>query len=298
MPESVPAKRSKDRHRTVAATVVTALLQSCSGGDGTGLPPDGQPPDIGPVFSQIQSAVFTPTCATAGCHAGAGAPQGLRLDETSSYGLLVNVPSSEVPSMLRVAPGDPGGSYLVQKLEGTAGVGAQMPLGRPPLSQSIIDVIRQWIIEGALDDRAMSVADVRVVTLSPLPESTLTSAPAEIIAVFDRPLDASTVNVNTFTLTGSGGDGTFDDGNEVRVTAAAISVSVPGTRATFRPAGPPLPADRYRVRLPGQGPSFVMDLDTSALDGEFNGTFPSGDGRQGGDFIADFTIAAPDAVRE
>ncbi len=282
----------------MVTAVAVAFLQGCSGGDGTGLPPAGPPPVISAVFSEIQSEVFTPTCATSGCHAGAGAPQGLRLDETNSYGLLVNVPSSEVPSVLRVAPGDPDGSYLVRKLEGTAAVGMQMPLGRPPLAQSTIDVIRQWIIEGALDDRAMSVGDVRVMALSPLPESTLTSAPSEIIAVFDRPLDASTVNVNTFTLTGSGGDGTFGDGNEVRVAAAAISVSGPGTRARFRPASQPLPADRYRVRLPGQGPSFVMDLDANALDGEFRGTFPSGNGRQGGDFIADFTIAAPAETRQ
>ncbi|MEX0707262.1 MAG: hypothetical protein WD078_04815 [Woeseia sp.] len=282
----------------MATTLAAALLQGCSGGDGTGLPPDEMPAAIGPVFSEIQSGVFTPTCATAGCHTGAGAPQGLRLDATSSYGLLVNVASSQAPSIPRVAPGDPDGSYLVRKLEGTAAAGARMPLGRPPLAQSTIDVIRQWIIDGALDDRAMSVGDVRVVTLSPMPESTLTSAPAEILAVFDRPLDASTVNVNTFTLTASGGDGTFGDGNEVRVAAAAIGVSGPGTRASFRPAGPPLPTDRYRVRLPGQGPSFVMDLDANALDGEFRGTFPSGNGRQGGDFIADFTIAVPVRARE
>lgn len=282
----------------MAAAVVAALLQGCSGGDGTGLPPGGPPPAISPVFSEIQSEVFTPTCATSGCHAGAGAPQGLRLDETSSYGLLVNVPSSEVPSIPRVAPGDPDGSYLVRKLEGTAAVGVQMPLGRPPLAQSTIDVIRQWIIDGAIDDRAMSVGDVRVVTLSPLPDSTLTSAPVEIIAVFDRPLDASTINVNTFTLTASGGDGTFGDGNEIRVAAAAIIVSGPGTRASFRPAGPPLAADTYRVRLPGDGPSFVMDLDANALDGDFRGTFPSGNGHRGGDFIADFTIAAPVRPRE
>ena len=278
--------------------MAAAILQGCSGGDGSGLPTDGPPPAIGPVFSDIQSEVFTPTCATAGCHAGAGAPQGLRLEEASSYGLLVNVPSSEVPSVPRVQPGDPDGSYLVQKLEGTAAAGVRMPLGRPPLAQSTIDVIRQWIIDGALDDRAMSVGDVRVVTLSPLPDSILSSAPVEIIAIFDRPLDASTVNVNTFTLTASGGDGSFDEGNEVRIAAAAISVSGQGTRASFRLGRAPLPADRYRIRLPGEGPSFVMDLDANALDGEFRGTFPSGNGSQGGDFVADFTITAPVRTRE
>jgi len=48
-----------------------------------------------------------------------------------------------------VAPGDPDNSYLVQKVEGTAAVGSQMPLGGPALSQSQINDIRQWIQDGA-----------------------------------------------------------------------------------------------------------------------------------------------------
>ena len=70
------------------------------------------------TFSSIQSQVFTPNCAISGCHAGATAPHGLRLDAGSSYALLVGVPSDEVPGVMRVAPGDPDGSYVVQKLEG------------------------------------------------------------------------------------------------------------------------------------------------------------------------------------
>ena len=49
------------------------------------------------------------------CHVGGGAPQGLRLDEAISYALLVGVASMEVPSILRVAPGDPMNSYIIQK---------------------------------------------------------------------------------------------------------------------------------------------------------------------------------------
>jgi hypothetical protein len=36
-----------------------------------------------------------------------------------------------------------------------------------------------------------------------------------------------------------------------------------------------------------------MDLDANALDGEFTGAFPSGDGIAGGDFDAGFTLAVP-----
>ena len=63
---------------------------------------------------------------------------------------LVGVSSSELPSVLRVDPGNPDNSYLVQKIEGAPNiVAAQMPLNQPPLSTNQIDAIRQWILNGA-----------------------------------------------------------------------------------------------------------------------------------------------------
>ena len=56
----------------------------------------------------------------------------------------------EMPNLNRVTAGDPDSSYLVQKLEGATGiVGARMPFGGPYLPQATIDVIRQWITDGA-----------------------------------------------------------------------------------------------------------------------------------------------------
>ena len=77
------------------------------------------------------------------------ARQGLRLDDGFSFDNLVGVASSQVPELNRVEPGDPDNSYLVQKLEGTAAQGVQMPFGGPPLDQALIDDIRQWIADGA-----------------------------------------------------------------------------------------------------------------------------------------------------
>jgi len=91
--------------------------------------------------------IFSGRCI--GCHNVATAPQGLVLDADNSYAHLVNVASKEVPSLLRVKPGDPDNSYLVQKIEGTAAVGGRMPLGRPPLDPEVIVLIRRWISEGA-----------------------------------------------------------------------------------------------------------------------------------------------------
>lgn len=281
----------RDRKNLYIFSIVSLFLAACTGGDGSGLPPRLPPGAFGPNFSEIQANIFAPNCATSGCHLGVGAPQGLRLDAASSYGLLVGVASSQVSSTLRVAPGAPDNSYLIQKLEGSASVGARMPLNAPPIEQAFIDVIRQWIADGAIDDRIPSSNPIRVTSLSPVPGAVLNAAPGSIIAMFDRELDASSVNDTTFIVEASGGDANFDDGNETTVTAANIT-STP-TSATFGLGGLALANDTYRVRLFGSGASIIMDLDANALDGEFSGSFPSGDGRAGGDFEATFSLDVP-----
>jgi hypothetical protein len=195
---------------------------------------------------------------------------------------------------MRVAVGDPANSYLIQKLEGSALIGEQMPFGGPALSQAMIDVIRQWITDGAIDDRAQANSPIQVSSLSPLPGSTLATAPTAITAVFDREPDASTVSANTFILEGSGGDTTFGDGNEVSITAASITVPGANTStAVFDLTGVALADDTYQVRLLGSGASMILDMGANALDGEFSGGFPSGDGTEGGDFEAEFVVATP-----
>lgn len=103
------------------------------------------------TLAQIQSAVFTPRCS--GCHSGPTSgtlPSGMNLSNTTaSFNALVGVPSIEVPSIDRVEPNDPGNSYLIQKLEGTAAVGVRMPQGGPFLDEATMNDIRQWITDGA-----------------------------------------------------------------------------------------------------------------------------------------------------
>ena len=132
-----------------------ALIAACAPGSGDGLDASGRPigeaPDPGdaPTLANIQARVFTPICII--CHIGAGAPQGLRLDEASAFDNLVDQPAVEV-GLLRVEPFFPDRSYLVQKIEGTASVGAQMPFGGPRLPDEDIQLIRDWIAAGALPD--------------------------------------------------------------------------------------------------------------------------------------------------
>jgi CHRD domain/Bacterial Ig domain len=100
------------------------------------------------TFSEIQTQVLNVSCATVGCHSGATPPAGLDLS-ASAYARLVNVASVEVPSARRIVPGDPASSYLIQKIEGTAAVGARMPFGGPYLDAATISRIRAWVSAGA-----------------------------------------------------------------------------------------------------------------------------------------------------
>jgi hypothetical protein len=283
--------------RWLLLTAAIGLLAACGGGGGgygggsanTGGGGGGGGAMLEATFDSIQANVFTPICTA--CHIGAAAPQGLRLDAVNSYGLLVGVASSEQPGVLRVDPGDPDASYLIQKLEGTAAVGNRMPLNQAPLTQTQIDAIRQWIIDGAQRDApAMPTEPIRVSSLSPLPDSSFTALPGSITALFDRDLDATSVTSASFTLERSGGDGTFEDGNEVALALnPTVPLANPATASADLSALPSV-ADTYRVRLLGTGGASILDLDANALDGEFGGAFPSGDGTAGGDFTATFSV--------
>lgn len=160
------------RHGRNALCAGAAVLASCGGGSGDGLDANGRPfvPGGGSGgaltanFQSIQDNVFTPICTV--CHAGGAAPQGLRLDASNSYALLVGVPSTEASSVLRIAPGRPDDSYLIQKLEGHAAVGARMPFGGPYLDAQTIATIRQWVSAGATRT-ASAAAPLRLALAAP-----------------------------------------------------------------------------------------------------------------------------------
>jgi uncharacterized protein (TIGR03118 family) len=112
-----------------------------------------QPP--GATLTQLQTEVFTPVCS--GCHSGVGTalPGVMNLTAGNAFASLVNVQSLERPFLERVTPDDAGDSYIVQKLEGAAGIaGARMPFGcgpagNPCLDPATVDRIKDWINHGA-----------------------------------------------------------------------------------------------------------------------------------------------------
>jgi hypothetical protein len=202
--------------------VVAAGAAGCAG-NGGGLNQNGQPVSAGdtggPVtadFQSIQDNVFTPICAQ--CHIGASAPEGLQLDAGHSYNLLVGVPSSEQPNLLRVKAGDPDDSYMVHKIEGAPGIdGGQMPLGETPLPQATIDAIRQWISNGAPNaSTAAAAMAFAVQTTAPLDQAAVKAPLTRILVTFTQDVDASLVNDTTVTLERMGGPTDIASGNSQR----------------------------------------------------------------------------------
>jgi mono/diheme cytochrome c family protein len=118
----------------------------------------GPTPNLEPTFASIQNDIFQTSDSAGrsrclGCHTSTGrAPAGgLNLNPDVAYDQLVNAVSARKPGAVRVIPGDPDNSYVVEKLEGAASiVGARMPINGPPfLTDGQIKIIRRWIAIGA-----------------------------------------------------------------------------------------------------------------------------------------------------
>jgi len=105
------------------------------------------------TFSAVQAQIFTASCAFSGCHGGGSPAQGMNLSEGMAYANIVNVASSEQPSLDRIEPDDPDESYLYLKVTGDSSIsGSRMPLGGGALSQDLLDLLRDWIERGAPND--------------------------------------------------------------------------------------------------------------------------------------------------
>jgi hypothetical protein len=251
----------------VALSVV--LLAACAG-NGEGLDANGQPlvpggsapPPLSADFESIQENIFTPICSV--CHAGASAPEGLRLDAADSYNLLVGVPSTEVPSLLRVKPGDPADSYIIQKLQGHAAVGAQMPDGcpatQPCLSATTIGFIQQWITDGAPPAAAAAAAvsvPLAVTSIVPDGMESVNGPPPQVMVAFNHELDVSQLGTHSahFEKLAPAAAPTV-----IEEVPARISVASANLRALMIWPARPLSAGHYRLVMDATSSSQIGDI--------------------------------------
>jgi hypothetical protein len=131
---------------------LSLLLTACGELSSPTDPFGGTPIDPTATFTRVQNEVFTPSCGVAGCHDPIGQAQQMLLTPGQAYAHIVNVPSREMPSLLRVRPGDPVNSYLYRKITGASIAGERMPYGGAPLDDAKIALVRDWIRRGAPND--------------------------------------------------------------------------------------------------------------------------------------------------
>ena len=97
---------------------------------------------------QIQESIFRFSCSTAACHDASSAGG---LDLTSYATLIVGSTTGSV-----ILAGNAEGSPLIWSLEGRDPIGNPVsimpPAGRPPITRSEINLIKDWIDQGAKDN--------------------------------------------------------------------------------------------------------------------------------------------------
>jgi hypothetical protein len=149
------------RQKLLALALCAASIAGASGCDEKLSDVAGPTPGLSTTFASIQQEIFQTTDASGRvactqCHTTQGRtpPLGLSLLPDAAYQNLINVPSVQKPGAIRVIPGDPDNSYLVQKLEGhSAIVGQRMPRTSGPfLTEGQMLIIRRWIAQGAANN--------------------------------------------------------------------------------------------------------------------------------------------------
>ena len=109
-------------------------------------------PASGVSFSRQVLPIMMKECSF--CHMREERYGYLVIDPESAYGNLVGIPAHGYPAMQRVVPGAPERSYLWLKLRGEhLALGAEgWPMPFFPLAGPDMELIRQWIEQGAADN--------------------------------------------------------------------------------------------------------------------------------------------------
>jgi len=114
-------------------------------------------------FTDDVMPIILRSCAFTSCHGAVGGPTGgmyLGPELALTYQSTVGAPSTIEPSVLRIKPGDPAGSFLQHKIDGDACTLAScssrcaelMPQGSDLMAVNDRLTFRAWIAQGALAD--------------------------------------------------------------------------------------------------------------------------------------------------
>ncbi len=108
------------------------------------------PVGVAAPLEVIQDTIFTPSCASSGCHDSRTKALQLDLSAGNARDALVNRPSVVRPSELLVVPGRSQDSYLMEKVRpGGVHMGEKMPQNGRRLNACELAMLRGWINAGA-----------------------------------------------------------------------------------------------------------------------------------------------------
>ncbi len=229
------------------------------------------------TLTQIQAQIFTPTCATEGCHLGNasgsndGAAAGFSLESGLSFVNLVGADSNQ-SDLPRVAAENPDGSFLIRKITLTdaeliaAGEGRRMPRNAAALSNAQISLIRSWISAGAL---ASSSGTTQVLSTKVVagPES------LSFELVLSDSVDPGSITAGAAYLYFISGD------TRVLGDAEHVNIEVSGSNLIVSYlTAPPIAYDKIELRLNSPAHGAILDRKGMILDAD-------GDGQPGGMLI-------------
>jgi hypothetical protein len=137
-------------HAQDATTDVDALPIQC-------VPAPGSSPcdQVTSTLQHLEKHVFAPTCSRQTCHSGPQSDHSLTLVEGEAHlnlvGIMPDNLQARLAGKLRVAAGDPGNSFLLDKLRGDLleNEGERMPRGLNKISNGEIALVEAWIAAGA-----------------------------------------------------------------------------------------------------------------------------------------------------
>lgn len=126
---------------------ISACVTNTEDTTSTGGPADPPPIEDVQYASQVQT-IFNNSCGGGACHTSGGSASGVNL---ASYAQTVGSVGARYGTNV-VLPNNAVNSPLIDKLEANPRFGSRMPLGRSPLTNEQIEIIRVWINEGANDN--------------------------------------------------------------------------------------------------------------------------------------------------
>lgn len=164
LPLDVRIRRGGARFRTFKKTIRATVQGPDLARDEDSLPMQCVPaPGSGPcddatsTLDLLERHVFAPTCSRDTCHNGPQSEHTLSLLPGEAHANLVGVQpdnlTARLAGKLRVDPGNPDNSFILDKLRGTLedDEGERMPRTLPKIPAKEIALIEAWIAAGAPD---------------------------------------------------------------------------------------------------------------------------------------------------